>query len=348
MSTGRRRVKTACEKQLAIDVADDTLRYGFKKAWKPGDLVAKDPSIWPFADKEKYLTIRTDLDKPELKERELSSMKRLPSIPGDEDASSLQKAEFHKLLQFSAIMVFNDSRDWGLDTQVMLDLLLSYNGYYGTRVLGNGYGMRNHGFQQHSQPLLYFTNPDVWWAGAYHLPRLGQGAFMAAFKGAWQAATGRPDGEVKLYKRIIGKPFEYTYRYAEKLLNELHRERQEALVQQQLKSIYVVGDNPRSDITGARWYGYKKSTIWHPMLVRTGVYDGVMPDARPSVITDDVWQAVRLALQHATAADGMSLAAVSGLETDLQRPLTEGFHGSKEEAKSNDRAPMVDATNPAT
>ena len=310
--------------------------------------MAKDPSIWPFADKEKYLTIRADQDKPELKERNLSPVKWMPKIPDDEHATCLQIAEFHKLLKFEAIMVFNDSRDWGLDTQVMLDLLFSFKGYYGTRALGNGKGLPNHGFQQNHQPRLYFTNPDVWWAGAYHLPRLGQGAFMEAFKGAWQAATGRAAGEVKLHKRVIGKPFEYTYQYAEKLLLELRRERQKALVKRQLKSIYVVGDNPRSDITGARWYGQNKSTIWHPMLVRTGVYDGVMPDAKPSVIINDVWQAVRLALQHATMADGRSLSQMSKLETNSQRPLTEGLHESTELAESNEKPSMVVGTNPAT
>ena len=142
-----------------------------------------------------------------------------------------------------AIFVFNDPRDWALDTQLILDLLLSNHGYLGTRSRLNGNSnLPNRGYQQDGQPPLYFSNPDLLWAAAYHEPRLGQGGFREAFEGVWQAVTGGEEKGVKLQKQMCGKPYSITYAFAEKKL-ELHR--QEILGSAEkppkLKNVYMVG-----------------------------------------------------------------------------------------------------------
>src|SRR5947207_2601458 len=82
------------------------------------------------------------------------------------------------------ILVYNDPRDWGLDATVILDLLLSEKGIMGTVSLkNNNHNLPNRGYLQDGQPKLYYSNPDLWWASSYPLPRLGQGGFREAFEG---------------------------------------------------------------------------------------------------------------------------------------------------------------------
>ena len=147
------------------------------------------------------------------------------------------------LLKVDAILVFNDPRDWILDTQVILDLLLSHAGYLGSLSSKNGdASLPNRGYQQDGQPPIYFSNPDLFWAAAYHLPRLGQGGFREAFEGIWSAVTGGEKMGVMLEKRMFGKPFQGTYEFAEKRL-EGHREHllQGGAGLGAMKNVYMVG-----------------------------------------------------------------------------------------------------------
>ena len=205
-------------------------------------------------------------------------------------------------------MVFNDPRDWALDTQLILDLLLSANGHLGTLSPKNGDpNYPNRGYQQDGQPELYFSNPDLFWAASYHLPRLGQGGFQAALEGVFNAVTGGPENGVRLRKRLFGKPTQGTFAFAETRL----RAHGSFLSQQQkqqeggedddaaksLRNVYMVGDNPESDIRGANEFkSPTKETKWHSILVRTGVYDGGKPAYEPKVVVKDVWDAVRYGL----------------------------------------------------
>ena len=91
-------------------------------------------------------------------------------------------------LQFSAIFVFNDPRDWALDSQIILDLLLSEKGILGTYSDKNGdASLPNNGWQQDNQPKLFFSNPDLFWAGkifrpSISLPRIGNGNWHNALQ----------------------------------------------------------------------------------------------------------------------------------------------------------------------
>jgi ribonucleotide monophosphatase NagD (HAD superfamily) len=132
-----------------------------------------------------------------------------------------------------------------LDATVILDLLLSHEGILGTISPLNGDGkLPNKGYQQDSQPKLFFSNPDLWWAAKYHLPRLGQGGFREAMEGLWRATAGEG---VELKKEVIGKPYARTYNFAEKRLithrNGIFKDRAEAK-QKPLSRVYMVGDNP--------------------------------------------------------------------------------------------------------
>lgn len=174
-------------------------RYGFTNVVTPADLVAAWPELWPFSN--------------EFSSYYASQARPLPKQiagPGHLDKNALK---------IDAVFVYNDPRDWALDTQIILDLLLSHKGYLGTiSALNMNDSLPNRGYQQDQQPPLYFSNPDLLWAAAWHLPRLGQGGFRESLEGVWRALTNGAE----LQKNMFGKPNKVTYAFAEKKLEE-HR-----------------------------------------------------------------------------------------------------------------------------
>lgn len=176
-------------------------RYGFRNVVTPGDIITTHPSVWPFA--RAFADYYHSFGRP---------------LPRPIHAENLSEN-----LKIDAVLVFHDPRDWALDTQIILDVLLSSQGILGTiSSKNNDPTLPNRGYQQDGQPPLYFSNPDLWWAAAYHLPRLGQGGFREALEGVWAAVTGGEKKGVRLHKKMIGKPFHDTYAFAEAKL-ELHR-----------------------------------------------------------------------------------------------------------------------------
>ena len=197
-------------------------------------------------------------------------------------------------MQISAVLVFHDPRDWALDTTILLDLLLSHKGYLGTRSALNGnLTLPNNGYQQDGQPPLIFSNSDLFWAAEWHLSRLGQGGFKEAFEGVWKAATSGAE----LKKELWGKPFANTYAFAEKKLISQRSIILGARVKAGLKDVYMIGDNPESDIRGANTFDSPTGATWRSILVKTGVYENGEPAHKPNAIVDDVWDAVEWGLK---------------------------------------------------
>lgn len=252
-------------------------RYGFKNVVTPGDILMANPAIWPFS--KGFSDYYEKFTRP------------LAHKGEDNDPT--------KGLKVDAMLVFNDPRDWALDAHIIVDLLLSSQGVLGTLSEKNGRSdLPNRGFQQDCQPPLYFSNPDLWWAAAYPLPRLGQGGFREALEGTWSAITGGPSKGVKLHKTVMGKPSQGMYEFAE---NQLLRNRSRAFgfdTAKALKNVYMIGDNPESDICGANSYRSAHNSKWHSILVRTGVYPGGEPAWPPTTIADNVLKGVEWGLQH--------------------------------------------------
>jgi ribonucleotide monophosphatase NagD (HAD superfamily) len=57
-------------------------------------------------------------------------------------------------------------------------------------------------------------------------------------------------------------------------------------------NVYMVGDNPESDIAGANAFG------WNSILVKTGVYRNGEPAHVPTKIADDVEEGVKWAIER--------------------------------------------------
>jgi len=254
--------------------------YGFQRVVTPGDILVAYPEVWPFSQQllPYYRTFTR-------------------SLPAPIDPASPSTS-----LRIDAIFVYNDPRDWGLDAQIIKDVLLSERGILGTLSTKNGNAsLANRGYQQDGQPPLYFSNPDLLWAAKYHLPRLGQGGFREALEGIWAAVTGGRASGVELHKTVMGKPYQPTYEFAEKRLRS-HRQH---LLQPPpdalgpLKRVYMVGDNPASDIAGGNSYKSPYGTDWASILVQTGVYTAdTKPAHEPRMIVEDVWDAVAWATRE--------------------------------------------------
>jgi ribonucleotide monophosphatase NagD (HAD superfamily) len=78
-------------------------------------------------------------------------------------------------MPISAIFVFHDPRNWALDIQVMIDVILS-----------RGIIDRPHPSDSSSPVELVFCNPDLQWRSEFPRPRLGQGAFREAFQAVFK------------------------------------------------------------------------------------------------------------------------------------------------------------------
>ena len=157
-----------------------------------------------------------------------------------------------KNLKFDAILVFADSRDYATDMQLIIDLLLAEDGRLGTRAKD----------PVSSRIPIYFSQGDLVFPTDHKgPPRLTQGAFRIGVEAMYKALTG-----VDLERVVYGKPERATYTFADEVLKswmeEIHNEHKLP------KNVYMVGDNPASDIVGGNMYG------WNTCLVRTGVFQG--------------------------------------------------------------------------
>ena len=239
--------------------------YGFEKVITPADIMVAYPNVYPFSDITRYHSLARPL-------------------PDHSDENPLQIA---------AILVWSSPRDWGLDTQVIIDLVLSENGHLGTRAPTHGPFLPENGLE------LHFSNADYTYASDYHLPRFAQGAFASALHGIISHQHG-----AQLVSTTIGKPTETTYLYAEKILHEYHHQIHAESGSQEplpgIKTVYMVGDNPLSDIAGANMYQSRYGSQWKSILVETGVH---VPGTTPAVCPTKVVKGVREAVEWALAED---------------------------------------------
>lgn len=244
------------------DCRDVAHAYGFTQVITPADIKAAYPSVYAFSKLESHA----------------------------KDARPLPEHSDEYPIQIAAVLVWSSSRDWGLDMQVVVDVILSENGYLGTRASQHGASLPENGVEVH------FCNADYTYASDYHLPRFAQGAFASALHGILHHDHG-----AKLEFTCIGKPTEATMLYAEKVLHqyheELHAESGSTEPIPRIKTVYMVGDNPLSDISGANKYKSRYGSKWKSILVETGVHvAGTIPKVEPTVIVHGVKCAVEWGL----------------------------------------------------
>jgi len=178
--------------------------------------------------------------------------------------------------RIEAVVTFMDPLDYHRDLQIVYDVIC-------------GHGMLTGEESQHipewgedSHLPLFFSGPDFLFVNEWHRPRFGSGLYPLLLKKLYQEATG---GSLEVME--FGKPHPVTYRYAFDVLN---RRAKESGVEQ-LDRIYMVGDNPHSDILGANQAGPQ----WRSVLVRTGVFNDPSltnhPDIPADIVVPNVWEA---------------------------------------------------------
>ncbi|KAK5109046.1 hypothetical protein LTR62_007594 [Meristemomyces frigidus] len=200
----------------------------------------------------------------------------------DAERSTSNPRDFSQI-NIEAIMVFSDSRDYATDMQIIMDLLRSENGRLHTVAK-----------DPISQRIpIYFSQGDLLCPTEHPNPRMSQGAFRIGLEAMYKALTG-----VDLERVVYGKPELATYKYADSVLENwmdiIHND------ERLPKNIYMVGDNPGSDIVGGNSYG------WNTCLVRTGVFQGGENDGENPAnfgVFANVLEAVKTAMKKELGQD---------------------------------------------
>lgn len=226
--------------------------YGFEDIVVPNDIIAWDPTIAPYR------------------------------VFTDEERKTSRPRDFSKT-NIDAIMVFSDSRDYATDMQIIIDLLRSENGRFGTMAK-----------DPVSQRIpIYFSQGDMLCPTEHPFPRMSQGAFRIGLEAMYKSLTG-----VELERVVYGKPELATYKYADEIIaswmDTIHND------EKLPANIYMIGDNPASDIIGGNMYG------WNTCLVRTGVFQGGDNDEENPAsfgVFTNVYEAVTTAIKKELGSD---------------------------------------------
>ncbi|XP_048743718.2 haloacid dehalogenase-like hydrolase domain-containing 5 [Ostrea edulis] len=158
--------------------------------------------------------------------------------------------KFANFKPIEAVILFGEPNQWDSKLQLLVDVLVSN-------------GMPSQApkeFPSTHLPILA-CNMDLFWMAEASMPRFGHGMFLTFLETAYQQYTGR---ELK-YSALLGKPSMFTYHHADNILWQ-HAQR---LGFKRLKSLYCVGDNPNTDISGANVYDrYLKKRHSHKVQKR--------------------------------------------------------------------------------
>ena len=251
--------------------------YGLKYATHYQDYAIENDSINPFRAAKSGGTSHTAVavasSKTSFSGKEPTSPKRAGSVPKDE-------------VPFAAILVMCDPYEWYEALQVSIDVLCSPTPL-------------SLEFDPNAAPMpIHFSNPDFLSKFEHPFPRFAQGAFKTALLALYterlrflRVPTETIDERIAVFRQW-GKPTESTFRFVEKRLRELSPVSGEVGAER----FYMVGDNPTSDIEGARrsniYHRKSGTTSWQGVLVRTGVYKEGDETNGAAQVVDGVAEAV--------------------------------------------------------
>jgi HAD superfamily hydrolase (TIGR01456 family) len=200
-----------------------------------------------------------------------------PSIYPDKKPTTSPPSDVDSLLSqpVGALMGFMDPFDYHRDLQICSDIL-HYNGI-----------INPPGPTPSQQIPLYMCGPDFLYVSEWASPRFGAGVFQSILSHVHKACHGK---ELKFH--IYGKPHSVTYAHAQAMI--MKQAPQMGI--EDIHTIYMVGDNPETDIKGANDFGGK----WKSVLVRTGVHNkpGNDPTNPATHVADHVGAAVEWILQQ--------------------------------------------------
>ncbi|CAN8255009.1 unnamed protein product [Cochlearia groenlandica] len=206
-------------------------------------------------------------------------------MPGQDGHKETRSRENVLSNRVQAAFIVSDPVDWSRDIQVLCDILRTGG------LPGKDIGL---------QPHLYFANDDLDYQTAFPTERLGMGAFRIALESIFNRIHGEP-----LEYTSFGKPNPFVFKNAEDVLKEIvtpiHSPAK--LASHHFKTLYMVGDNPKIDIRGARQAG----SPWFSILTRTGVFKGKDNHAEfpADLVVDTVEEAVDFILTRESAKQSL-------------------------------------------
>uniref|UniRef100_A0A1B6M829 Haloacid dehalogenase-like hydrolase domain-containing 5 n=1 Tax=Graphocephala atropunctata TaxID=36148 RepID=A0A1B6M829_9HEMI len=183
--------------------------------------------------------------------------------------------------RIEAVVLFGEPVRWETVLQLIIDVLMTN---------GDPRSIPPHNPYPHIPVLA--CNMDLQWMAEANMPRFGHGAFLLCLEDLYKKITGKD----LIYKALIGKPSELTYKYAQKMImDQAHKMK----CGNKIKRLYAIGDNLNTDIFGANLYneclsaGKSKVTAGaglrveeannvchcYGVLVKTGVYSHELSDS---------------------------------------------------------------------
>ena len=256
-------------------------KYGLTKAVHYQDYAISHPSVNPFRAAKQTGASHTAVANSG------SSMPKPGTAKPSNGGGAASKEE-----PFAAVLVFCDPYEWYEAAQVASDVLCS------PTPLSLDYDTM-------APPMpIHFSNPDFLSKFEHPFPRYAQGAFRVALKALYQTrlrAHRVPEETIdaKIGASFIqwGKPTDHTFRFVEERLRELAPSQQNDAPER----FYKVGDNPASDMEGARRAAIHhagSTTSWKGVLVRTGVYREGDETNGAAAVVDGVKEAVAWILEQ--------------------------------------------------
>ena len=133
----------------------------------------------------------------------------------------------------------------------------------------------HHGESYDTQLPIYNACSDFFYVGQHHHPRLGAGSFKHVLENVYSHIHSN-----ELKQVLYGKPMRTSFDYVTRLLE---KQKESFGHTNPLQTLYMVGDNPDTDIKGANDAGGR----WKSILTETGIYQSGDPHTahhvRPSI-----------------------------------------------------------------
>lgn len=168
------------------------LKYGFENVYTVFDIIHWNPSVTPYY-----------------------------KLSEEEEELALKDVDFSKI-NIDCVMVMADSRNWVVDQQIILELLLSDKGMMGTHIdikYDDDPSVIEEKLKK-TQPDLYFAHSDFVWATDYNLTRYGMGALQVSLAALYKEHTNG----LELPCKRFGKPQRTTFDFCVDFLQDWRKE----------------------------------------------------------------------------------------------------------------------------
>ncbi|CAI2371050.1 unnamed protein product [Moneuplotes crassus] len=251
----------------SIEMAED---YGFKNYLLCQEYSCLFPYLAPTSIRNRtHEERRYHLENLRARKGLDENIRELSYAPEKERMAALQKFPVHSAFVFHYVMKLEES------LQILSDLAVSPTGYPGL--------IRNQEDQQKTK--IFVANPEsITYTEKFAMKRIGQGSFLKIFQNIFQLQYGF-NADVTAF----GKPGIASFDYCSNKL--------EAMLQDNLGEIYMIGDSLKGDIQGANNAG------WKSILVKSGDYSQKCGNIceeietlefKPTYIAEDFSEAVDL------------------------------------------------------